>query len=173
MQWIQGVAFYGIAALVVICDIYAEIKVNNHHSLVGVVMNVKSNVGLRIELSVAIFTNVIVLHRFVKMIFAINNLEVSGLKDRKGKKLHTQPKRLCVQANSKGPTSVYVATDADSNEVSSDAHIEEYIPLGTTTPTPTPTSTFPTQCSQPSLQPPNVHTQVDVEDGREVAPLDS
>jgi len=58
---------------------------------------------------------------------------------------------------------VYITIAADSNEASSDAHIKEYIPLGTVTPIPIPTSTLPTQCSQPSLQPPNVHTQMDVE----------
>ncbi|KAJ8419830.1 hypothetical protein Cgig2_019353 [Carnegiea gigantea] len=46
--------------------------------------------------------------------------------------------------------------------------MEEYIPLETATPTPTPTSTFPGQCSQPSLQPSIVHSQIDLE----AAPLD-
>jgi len=64
---------------------------------------------------------------------------------------------------------VYIATTTgESNEASSDAHTEEYIPLETATPTPSPTSTFPSQCSQPSLQPPNVHSQMDLE----AAPLD-
>jgi len=110
------------------------------------------------------------------MIFVVNNLEVSGLKgqqkDRKGKKLRAQLKRLCIQGNSKRLTSMYIATVAGSNEASSDAHIEDYVPLWAATPIPMLTLTFPTQCSQPSLQPPNVHTQVDVEYGREAASLD-
>ena len=73
------------------------------------------------------------------------------------------------QGNSKRPTSVYIATTtSESNKASNDAHIEEYIPLETATPTPTPTSTFPDQCSQPRLQPSNVHSQMDLE----AAPLD-
>ena len=64
---------------------------------------------------------------------------------------------------------MYIATTAGaSNEASGDAHTEEYIPLETATPTPTPTSTFPSQCSQPSLEPSNVHSQMDLE----AAPLD-
>ncbi|KAJ8420657.1 hypothetical protein Cgig2_021602 [Carnegiea gigantea] len=107
------------------------------------------------------------------MIFAVNNPKSKQSqgqqKDRKGKKLRTQPKGLCVQGNSKRPISVYIATTVDCNEASSDAHTEEYIPLGIATPTPTSTSAFPTQCSQPSLQPPNVNIQIDVE----ASPLDS
>ncbi|KAJ8435286.1 hypothetical protein Cgig2_030041 [Carnegiea gigantea] len=74
-----------------------------------------------------------------------------------GKKLLTQPKRLCFQGNSNRPTSVCIATTTgESSEASSDAHTEEYIPLEKATPTPTPTSTFPGQCSQPGLQPLNL-----------------
>ncbi|KAJ8420619.1 LOW QUALITY PROTEIN: hypothetical protein Cgig2_000437 [Carnegiea gigantea] len=81
-----------------------------------------------------------------------------------GKKLRAQAKRLCIQVTSKRPISIYIATaTGESNEASSDAHTEEYIPLETATPTPTPTSTFPGQCSQPSLQPSIVHSQMDLE----------
>ena len=37
-------------------------------------------------------------------------------KERKGYKLPSQPKRLCVQANSKGLISMYIANTFDSNE---------------------------------------------------------
>jgi len=49
--------------------------------------------------------------------------------ERKGNKLRTQPKRLCVQANSKEPISLFVANTPDSNDRCSDAHTEEHIPL--------------------------------------------
>lgn len=67
---------------------------------------------------------------------------------------------------------MYIATTAESDEGSVDRHTDEYTPLGTATPTPTTTSPFPTQCSQPAVQPPNICTYVHEGDGKEAAPLD-
>ncbi|KAJ8426677.1 hypothetical protein Cgig2_011597 [Carnegiea gigantea] len=89
------------------------------------------------------------------MIFAVNTLEVSG-----DNKKTERGRSFVLNQNDcafKRPTSVYIATTTgEPNEASSDAHTEDYIPLETATPAPTPTSTFPDQCSQPSLQPPNL-----------------
>ncbi|KAJ8427847.1 LOW QUALITY PROTEIN: hypothetical protein Cgig2_008291 [Carnegiea gigantea] len=79
-------------------------------------------------------------------------------KGRKEYELRSQPKRLCVQANSKGTISMYIGNTSNSNEGLSDAHTEEFIPLQIATLTLTSSSIFPTQC---------------VEDGTQAAPLDS